>query len=106
MMTDQIDLIDIRDIATHEGQVQSMRGSRQGVLKIVNGLDQDVTVTIEASTFEDDTFTDPYNRDTETVAAGAVGYVEVGESWQYVRPVAQCSSSPSSGTLKMVWDFK
>ncbi len=106
MMGDQIDEIDIRDTAAHEGQVQTMRGSRQGVLKIVNGLDQDVTVNIEATTFEDESLTEPYDRATETVSAGAIGYIEVGESWVFVRPVAQCASSPGSGTLKMVWDFK
>lgn len=105
-MTNQVDEIDIRDTLAHEGQVQTMRGAREGVLKIVNGLNQDAIIIVEATTFEDETFTNPYDRNTETVVAGSIGYIEVGESWVFVRPVAQCASSPSSGSLKLVWDFK
>ena len=105
-MTDQVDTIEIRDTDAHEGQIQTMFADAQGVVKIVNTLDQAVTVTLETTTFEDRTVSNPVDRYEKEVAAGAIDYIRVGESWLYLRPVAQCAISPSSGSVKMVWNFR
>lgn len=103
---DQIDTLEIRNTDPTPGGVQLMNGFSEGVLKIVNNLDEDVTVVLQATTFDDKTFDLPYVRDEVVVLAGERGYLRVGESWVYVRPMATCAIAPTIGALKMVWDFK
>ncbi len=105
-MADQIQTIEIRDTAAHEGQVQDFLKNSAGILKVVNGLNEDVSIEIETNTFDDPTFTEAVSFTTKLVAAGVTEYISVVGAWKYTRMIATAALTPATGSLKLVWEFK
>lgn len=105
-MPNQVETIDIRDTAAHPGTIQDYSKNSSAILKIVNGLDQDVSIAIETNTFDDPLFAAPVSFTSKTVIAGAVGYIPVVGAWKYVRMIATALLTPTTGSLELVWDFK
>jgi len=105
-MTDQIDTFDIRNTTPVEGTVQDMRKLKTGLLKIVNTLDQDVTVEIESTTFDDEGFAKGIITHSLSVASGDDDYLVNTDAWSFLRTVSTASLSPTTGSLKLVWVFK
>lgn len=105
-MANQVETIDIRDTAAHNGIIQDFQKNNAGILKVVNGLNEDVSIEIETNTFDDPTFTEAVSFTTKLVSAGATEYVSVVGAWKYTRMIATAALTPISGMLKLVWEFK
>lgn len=102
----------ITDTATHylpdtgAGEAPyDVRGQERAIAKVVNDLDQSVTVELEGTTFDDDGFAEgDVDVASVTVAAGAVETLETSTPWAYLRVSAAAGTAPSSGQLKVVFE--
>lgn len=106
-MANQKQTIEIRDTAQHEGDPQTFGSNSAAILKIINDLDQDVTIEIETQTFDDKelTFVEAVSFTTKVIATGTIEYIPVVGPWSYTRALATAAGIPTTGDLTLVWDF-
>jgi len=105
-MPDQIDTELIRNTTPVEGTIQDMRKKKNVLLKIVNGLDKDVTVEMVSTTFDDKLVAEGVTTHSILVAAGDTDYLVNTDPWAWLRSISTAAISPTTGSLKLVWVSK
>jgi hypothetical protein len=65
----------------------------------VNNLDEDVTISAEATYNADTDFSDAYELGSHTVPAGDIERASLSNSWDKIRIIVQAKTSPSSGVF-------
>lgn len=104
-----VDALAIRDTTAHTPATDPTKvffadvHEWQGwVIKVTNGLDQEVVLTLFGNFAASTTESDSYSA-TLTVAAGATGYITYHcppNAWTpWIYPSLQCSVAPTSGSL-------
>lgn len=94
-----LDAEEIRDALAHVSSAYSLgKNSKSGALVVLeSSLDQDCSVALQGRQHSSDGSW--IDIESCTVTAGAANTLRVGEPWREVRVHAQCSVSPSSGSL-------
>lgn len=104
---DAIETIEIRDTADHYSTVMDIRTIGKAFCKIVNTLNQDVTVTLQGTTFDDPDADNPVDLgENLTVGMYTTKFVSTSAPFSYLRVKAVASVAPDSGELTLVWEFK
>ena len=84
----------------------SVEGEDSTVVKVVNTHDQDLTVSLEATNYDDGGFAEPYAVEEVTVVAGG-GVELLGDSFSapvdFYRIVASAGTEPTDGSVKAVF---
>lgn len=81
-----------------------VRGEDSALIKIVNGWDVNVDVTLQGTTFDDAGADEPADDQTaKTISSGSTDYIAESEPWAYILASVAPASNPSSGTLKLVF---
>lgn len=100
------EVLTIRNTADHKSAVLDFRTLGKGLVKITNGLNQDCTVTLQGTTFDDPTGLIPADIDVVTVPAGETRYLSTDAPFSYLLCNAKCGTGPASGDLVLTWEFK
>lgn len=88
----------IRDTSAHNGAVIPLFDFQLKTIIVENGLDQQVTLQVQASAHAD--FSSYFNVGSSfNIASSTNDYQTADSFFPYMRVVAQCASSPSSGSL-------
>lgn len=86
------------------GEGYNIRGQDEALIKIVNGWDVNVDVTLKGSTFDDAGMDEAVDDQTvKTINSGADDFIAVNEHWAYILASVAPASNPGSGTLKIVF---
>ena len=105
---DAIETIEIRDTNEHVSTTVDIRTVGRALCKIVNSLYQDISVTLQGTTFDDPEFEDPVSIGTNglSVGAGETGYLTTNDPFSYLRVKVKADTAPTDGDVKLVWEFK
>ncbi|KKM90015.1 hypothetical protein LCGC14_1242950 [marine sediment metagenome] len=103
-----VDALEIRDTNVHDPSTDAeidfadVHEWRAWTLKVANGLDQDLVLSLYGNFADSTTGADDY-ADTLTVVAGATGYITfhaARTAWTpWIYPSLQCSVIPTSGSV-------
>lgn len=86
------------------GEGYDVRGEDYGGVKVVNGFNENVDVTLKGTTFDDAGMAEDVDDTTgTTVNAGENGFIPLSERWAYVRIEVTPAADPTAGTLKAVF---
>lgn len=95
--TNEHDLPDVNGDDTTGEPAYDVRGEDAIAAKVVNNQDQDATVRLEGTTFDDDGFAEP-DEDVSGVTVTAGGGTETLKTdtpWSYVRVVVSFGTAPT-----------
>lgn len=106
--TNSHDLPDVDADDSDGGDGFSVEQEDGTVVKIVNNLDVAMDLTLEATNYDDGSFTEPYTADSETsLAAGAVTVLGENVSAPYdfyrITVTTNGTTAPASGEVKAVY---
>jgi len=91
-------------LTNNGGEGYDVRGQDYAGVKIVNGYDVDVNVTLRGTTFDDAGMAeDVEDTSATTVASGSNAFIPFSERHAYVRINVDPAADPTSGTVKAVF---
>lgn len=86
------------------GEGYDIRGKDAALVKVVNGWNENVDVTLRGSTFDDAGMDDPADdQSTKTINAGETDYMSESEHWAFLDVEVEPNNDPTDGTLKVVF---
>jgi hypothetical protein len=86
------------------GEGYDIRGEDYAGIKVINGFNENVDVTLRGTTFDDDGMAeDAEDTSATTINAGETAYLPFSERWAYVRVNVDPAADPANGTLKGVF---
>lgn len=92
----------IRNTSVNNGDTLDIRGLKLKTIIIENGLDQQVTLQVQASAHSN--FSNSFNVGSSFNVAASTNTFETSDSYfPYMRVTAQCSTAPTTGTLTVVF---
>jgi len=97
-MADKVIEEQIRDTNNYYSENVEADKVRSNSFQLVNGLDNSVTVNVQA-TYNSDDWSDATQVATESVSASSNSIVTVSDDWDVIRLEVSAGTSPTSGTF-------